>query len=256
MGELAGGPLYAFQLADRLNEPVLTQWDAWGNRIDRIEVSPLWKRGRARCRASTARRDRLRAQARRVSRVHQFALVYLFTPSTDVYTCPLAMTDGAARTLLCLGQPRADRARAAAPHRARPGRVLDQRPVDDRAHRRLRRRPHRDRRAPGRARAAGGSTARKWFTSATTSQMALTLGAPRGQPAGRQGLALFYVETRDAQGRSNGILVNRLKDKLGTRKVPTAELTLDGARGDPVVGSADGVRNITPMLNVTRTWNA
>src|SRR5688500_12588905 len=43
MGELAGGELYRMQLADRCNEPVLTQWDAWGNRIDRIEVSPLWQ---------------------------------------------------------------------------------------------------------------------------------------------------------------------------------------------------------------------
>ena len=34
---------YGKQLADRLNEPVLTQWDAWGKRIDRIEVSPLWR---------------------------------------------------------------------------------------------------------------------------------------------------------------------------------------------------------------------
>src|SRR4051812_556882 len=33
---------YAKQLADRRNEPVLTQWDAWGNRIDHIAVSPLW----------------------------------------------------------------------------------------------------------------------------------------------------------------------------------------------------------------------
>src|SRR3972149_6973967 len=43
MGELAGGELYRSQLADRKNEPVLTQWDAWGNRVDRIEVSPLWR---------------------------------------------------------------------------------------------------------------------------------------------------------------------------------------------------------------------
>jgi len=34
------------------------------------------------------------------SRLVQFALAYLFHPSTDVYTCPLAMSDGAARTLL------------------------------------------------------------------------------------------------------------------------------------------------------------
>ena len=44
LGELAGGELYQLQIADRLNEPVHTPWDAWGNRIDRIEVSPLWKK--------------------------------------------------------------------------------------------------------------------------------------------------------------------------------------------------------------------
>jgi hypothetical protein len=43
MGRLAGGELYQLQLADRLNEPRLTQWDAWGNRIDKIEVTPLWR---------------------------------------------------------------------------------------------------------------------------------------------------------------------------------------------------------------------
>ncbi len=50
--------------------------------------------------------------------------------------------------------------------------------------------------------------------------------------------------------------MNRLKDKLGTRKVPTAELELDGALAIPVVGLSDGVRAITPMLQITRTWNA
>ena len=34
----------------------------------------------------------------------------------------------------------------------------------------------------------------------------------------------------------NGIQVNRLKDKLGTRMVPTAELTLDGTLAVPVMG--------------------
>src|SRR5688500_14550571 len=38
--------------------------------------------------------------------------------------------------------------------------------------------------------------------------------------------------------------------------VPTAELTLDGARAIPGVGLRDGIKNITPMLTVTRTWNA
>src|SRR5512132_4721631 len=43
LGRLAGGRLYQMQLADRLNEPRLTQWDAWGNRIDTVEVTPLWR---------------------------------------------------------------------------------------------------------------------------------------------------------------------------------------------------------------------
>jgi hypothetical protein len=86
--------------------------------------------------------------------------------------------------------------------------------------------------------------------------MALTLGRPEGNPGGGKGLALFYVETRDAQGRLDNILVHRLKDKLGTRKVPTAELTLDGTPAQAVAGDSEGVRNIAPMLNVTRTWNS
>src|SRR6202008_3850462 len=54
----------------------------------------------------------------------------------------------------------------------------------------------------------------------------------------------------------NALSVNRLKDKLGTRKVPTAELDLMGTRAQLVCGVTDGVKNIAPMLNVTRTWNS
>jgi hypothetical protein len=86
--------------------------------------------------------------------------------------------------------------------------------------------------------------------------MALTLARPEGNPPGGRGLALFYLELRDEDGRLNHITVNRLKDKLGTRKVPTAELTLDGAPATPVMELGNGVRNIIPMLHLTRTWNS
>src|SRR5438309_746760 len=43
LGRLAGGDLYQLQLADRLNEPRLTQWNAWGNRIDHVEVTRVWR---------------------------------------------------------------------------------------------------------------------------------------------------------------------------------------------------------------------
>src|SRR5512139_3851759 len=90
---------YAKQLVDRLNEPVLTQWDPWGNRIDRIDVSPLWVEAQALAAhhgmVAAAYEPRLGALAR----THQFAIVHVLGPSLDVYSCPLAMTDGAARTL-------------------------------------------------------------------------------------------------------------------------------------------------------------
>ena len=97
---------------------------------------------------------------------------------------------------------------------------------------------------------------RKWFTSAATSQIALTLARPEGNPSGGKSLALFYLKTRDEKGRLQQIEILRLKDKLGTRKVPTAELMLRGTPAVPVLGLTDGVRNIVPMLQLTRTWNS
>lgn len=40
---------------------------------------------------------------------------------------------------------------------------------------------------------------------------------------------MFYLETRTEAGQLNNIQIMRLKDKLGTRQVPTAELLLDGS---------------------------
>jgi alkylation response protein AidB-like acyl-CoA dehydrogenase len=255
MGELAGAELYQMQLADRLNEPVLNQWDAWGQRIDQIEVTPLWRRAEVLAARHGLVAAAYEARYGRFSRPYQFALTYLFHPSTDVYTCPLAMTDGAARTLLRSGNQ-----------------ALIERAV-----------PHLISRDPAQfwtsgqwmTESTGGSDVgrsetiarqdeqgtwrlygRKWFTSAAASQIALTLARPEGNPAGGRGLALFYVETRDQHGQLRNIQVNRLKDKLGTRKVPTAELELDGTPAQLVLGTADGVRNIVPMLHLTRTWNS
>jgi alkylation response protein AidB-like acyl-CoA dehydrogenase len=254
MGRLAGDDLYRMQLADRLNEPVLTSWDAWGNRIDHIELTPLWRVAERIAAEHGVVATAYEGRHGRFSRVHQCALAYLFTPSTDIYSCPLAMTDGAARTLLhSKNQALIDRA---VPH------LTTRRPEEFWTS------------GQWMTEATGGSDVglsetvarqdtegvwrlygRKWFTSATTSQMALTLARPEGNASGGQGLALFYVETRDDGGRLRNIEINRLKDKLGTRKVPTAELTLEGTPAQPVFGTTDGIRNIAPMLNITRLWN-
>jgi alkylation response protein AidB-like acyl-CoA dehydrogenase len=255
LGAIAGGELYSLQLADRENEPTLVQWDAWGNRVDRIEVTALWKRAaQIAAQAGLIAIPYERAHGR-YSRIHQFAAVYLFHPSSDVYTCPLAMTDGAARTLTVSNNTQ-----------------LIERAV-----------PNLTSRDPGRAwtsgqwmtESTGGSDVgaslthaerdehgqwrlygKKWFTSAVTSQMALTLARPAGNGPGGSGLAMFYVETHDACGRLNGMRVERLKDKLGTRKVPTAELLLEGAKAELVGDTRNGTHNIEPMLVVTRAWNS
>jgi acyl-CoA dehydrogenase len=95
--------LYPVQLADRLHEPVLTQWDAWGRRVDHVELTPLWKLAERLAAEHGVVATAYERRHGRWSRVHQFALAYLFTPSTDIYACPLAMTDGAARALIAAG---------------------------------------------------------------------------------------------------------------------------------------------------------
>src|SRR4026207_430016 len=103
MGRLAGAGWYALQLAGRVNEPKLTQWDAWGNRVDQIELTPLWKLAERIAVEHGVVATAYERKHGRLSRGHQCGLAYLFTPLTDIYSCPLAMTDGAARTLLASG---------------------------------------------------------------------------------------------------------------------------------------------------------
>ncbi len=245
---------HALQLADLKNEPVLTQWDAWGNRIDRIDVSPLWheaqKIAARHGMVAAGYEPRFGAHAR----TFQFATVHLLSPSLDVYSCPLAMTDGAARTLLASGNaelveryvPRLVSRDPAAMWTS--GQWMTERTGGSDVSR-----SETVAKQDGDGWRLHGT---KWFTSATTAQLALTLARPEGNVEGSRGLALFLVELRDANGRLRNIQVNRLKDKLGTRKVPTAELTLDGAPATLVGAAGEGVRAITPMLSVTRTWNA
>src|SRR5690554_5638691 len=103
MGALAGGRLFELQQADRAHEPRLTSWDAWGNRIDHIETTRLWKEAERLAAEKGLVSTAYEHLHGRHSRVHQFAKVYLFAPSSDGFTSPLAMTDGTTRTLLASG---------------------------------------------------------------------------------------------------------------------------------------------------------
>jgi hypothetical protein len=82
-----------------LNLPRLEQFDAWGKRIDNIITSPAWKQMK---RISAEEGLIAIAYERKYaewSRLYQLAKMFLFAPSSGVYGCPLAMTDGAAKSI-------------------------------------------------------------------------------------------------------------------------------------------------------------
>ncbi|KAH7411557.1 hypothetical protein DE146DRAFT_241432 [Phaeosphaeria sp. MPI-PUGE-AT-0046c] len=106
----------------------------------------------------------------------------------------------------------------------------------------------------------------KWFSSATDSEMAVLLAR-----TAKGGLSAFYIPMRrrvasqkattniinqEAVPKTelNGVRIQRLKNKLGTKSLPTAELELKGARGWLVGTEGQGVKDISAILNITRLY--
>ncbi|MCA9566064.1 MAG: acyl-CoA dehydrogenase family protein, partial [Myxococcales bacterium] len=76
----------------------------------------------------------------------------------------------------------------------------------------------------------------KWFCSNITADYFVVTARPEGAPPGPRGVALFLVPAYQSgtSGPRNGYVIERLKDKLGTRELPTAEVTFDGAKAYPI----------------------
>lgn len=96
----------------------------------------------------------------------------------------------------------------------------------------------------------------KFFSSATDANVALLLAKTS---TGK--LSTFLAPLRrtvvgdDGKTRevSNGVRIHRLKNKMGTKELPTAELELKDMRAH-LVGTVDkGIPTIAPLLNITRT---
>lgn len=98
----------------------------------------------------------------------------------------------------------------------------------------------------------------KWFCSNVDAAAIATLARPDGGPPGLKGVALFLVPRWRADGTPNGIVIRRLKDKLGTRTVPTGEVDfvdaeaylLAGADGSASDGR--GINRMMEMVNESR----
>ncbi|MEX0800969.1 MAG: acyl-CoA dehydrogenase family protein [Dehalococcoidia bacterium] len=98
----------------------------------------------------------------------------------------------------------------------------------------------------------------KWFCSNVDASAIATLARPEGADPGLRGLALFLVPVTRADGSPNGVRIKRVKDKLGTRSVPTAEVDFVDAEAyilsNPKSDSSEsrGLNRMMSMVNGSR----
>lgn len=253
-GERAAGEFRLWARDAEVNPPKLTQFDAFGNRVDEIKVTEGWLK--LEC---VAAEDGLVAIGfERVygenSRLYQFAKLYLYAASSAIYICPLAMTDGAARLIELYGDEE----------------------LKDKQYKGLISRFPKKFMTSGQwmtERTGGSDVSRsmtlatkngndywlnghKWFTSAITANMTFTLASTEQPENGKRApLSLFYMPIRHENGKLNGIEVEALKDKLGTKALPTAQLLLKNAAAKMVGEKGKGVRTISSLFNITRIYN-
>ena len=253
-GKRVAGECIEWAREAETNEPVLTQFDAWGNRVDEIKVSQGWLNLE-----KVAAEEGLVAIGyertfQEHSRLYQFTKLYLYTASSAIYTCPLAMTDGAARLIEYYGDEELKSNAFTALTSRNPAQF----------------------KTSGQwmtERTGGSDVSRsmtfatpdvngyilkghKWFTSAITADMAFTLASTeQAEPGRNASLSLFYLPIRDKNGKLNGIEVEALKDKLGTRALPTAQLNLTAVKAKMVGEKGKGVKTIATLFNVTRIYN-
>lgn len=103
----------------------------------------------------------------------------------------------------------------------------------------------------------------KWFSSATDSNMTILLAqTPKGlsafyAPMRRHNPSLVVSATGVTGGTElNGVTISRLKNKMGTKSLPTAELQLRGMRGWLVGKEGQGIKEISTILTITRIRSA
>ncbi len=248
-GARVAGPLarLADESAQPANAPTLRQYDAWHRRVDEIVLPASTKAALAEV-----------AGAERLGVLHGdrfafYAKTYLAHQNGEAgVACSLACTDGLSRTLDALGdrpEHRAalDRMRSSSERRVWHAAqfVTEIQGGSDVGANAVEARPAGD----------GAYTLHgpKWFCSNVNADDFLVSARPAGAPAGPKGIAIFLVPAyldRD-RGTRNGCTIDRLKDKLGTRELATAELTFDGAVGWPIGPLDRGLPNLVDLVLVT-----
>jgi acyl-CoA dehydrogenase len=95
----------------------------------------------------------------------------------------------------------------------------------------------------------------KYFASNAGAELAVVAARPLGGPKTVRGLALFLVPRKAASGELNYFL-RRLKDKIGTRSVPTGEVELRQSEAYLLGRPEEGIYLILEVLNLSRVANS
>ncbi|TVQ91429.1 MAG: acyl-CoA dehydrogenase [Deltaproteobacteria bacterium] len=93
----------------------------------------------------------------------------------------------------------------------------------------------------------------KWFCSVADAQLFLVTARPEGEREGTRGVQAFVVPRHLEDGSVNHFALRRLKDKLGTRSMASAEIDFHGVRAYRVGDFRDVVQIV---LNTSRLYNA
>ncbi|GAA6032121.1 hypothetical protein JCM8097_007083 [Rhodosporidiobolus ruineniae] len=241
-------------------EPTLTQYNQFGQRLDKLYTSEPW-----RILKGIAAEEGLVSIAHERkegvhSRIRFFAKNYLFVPEGLYVGCPLSMTDGCARVLELAGTEDMKKEvlpllLSRDPKKAyTAGQWMTERPGGSDVSLTETVATPLDPSKPPTPGSPFLLNGFKWFSSATDGDVALALARTGG--VGSKGLSLFLVKLRDDEGKTNGVYVHRLKKKMGTKALPTAELSLENCVGHLVGPLGAGVRTISTVLNITRLHSA
>jgi alkylation response protein AidB-like acyl-CoA dehydrogenase len=245
-GRRVAGPYR--ELADAVERPeklpILEQRDAYGRRCDRVVLPPETLRVLSELHGA-------RLAGGELDEIVRYALLFLVAQNGEAGAlCSMACTDGLIRALRALGDDaRSKRALEAllsnTPERWVHGAqfVTEIQGGSDAATNAVRAGPAGD----GMYRLFG----EKWFCSNCTADYWLVTARPDGAPEGHRGVALFVVPRLAEDGTPNGYAIERLKDKLGTRALPTAEIVFEGAQGWMLGPPDQGLKNMVAIVLVT-----
>jgi acyl-CoA dehydrogenase len=234
-------------IADQ-QSPRLVTHDPQGRRIDRVDYHPAYREmeriayGSGMIALNYSTHDQSPD-----SRVIGFALGYLFAMAEMGLYCPLCMTDGVAYVVSRHGTPEqiarvVPRLTSTDPATLWTGGMF----VTERAGGSdVGANETTARRAPD---GTWRLTGRKWFCSNVDAQAVLLTARPEGAGEGTRGLRTFLLLPRG----NAGFAIDRLKEKLGVRSMPTGEVTLTDAPAEEL----GGFEAMAEMLNLSRLYNA